>query len=287
MKEGLDKDDKYRMVEDEFLDAAKQFTQHLHAAEYLRLKKAARSQNAATINSISRPVTAKMPDETRRKVESIAKARKQATTLQGLLSNQGQASGSDEDFDGHGSAWLGTALHGLMENPRKTATSLTRVAEITATTRATTGFRKPRRQKSINHSPSPQPALERYIPFEKETIHQAEATCDASDYDDDDLDAPIRPRVVLDYKKAKSFTTRSKNSALLQDSKTSQSAFTDGLVKANPSHVAESYDEDMSSRTSINARERIAKRLEQAKLGEVKQQQEARKRLEIIPMFLS
>jgi hypothetical protein len=38
MEVGLDKDDRYRMVEDEFLEAAKMFTQHLHAAEYQRMK---------------------------------------------------------------------------------------------------------------------------------------------------------------------------------------------------------------------------------------------------------
>jgi predicted nucleic acid-binding Zn ribbon protein len=102
MDEGLDKDDMFRMVEDEFLDMAKQFTQHLHAAEYQRLKKAARSQNAAVINSISRPVSIRMPDQTRRKVESVTRAKKQAAALQGLVRKQGRGSGSDEDSDNNG-----------------------------------------------------------------------------------------------------------------------------------------------------------------------------------------
>ena len=144
------------MVEDEFLDMAKQFTQHLHAAEYQRLKKAARSQNAAVINSISRPITIRMPDETRRKVESVARAKKQAAAVQSLLRKQGHGSGSDEDSDGNGGAWLGTALHGLMESPRKSAASLIKIGKTTASTRAAAGFdRAPslRNRLSTPHHP--------------------------------------------------------------------------------------------------------------------------------------
>lgn len=49
-------DDKYRMVEDELLRVAQQFTTHLHRAEYTRLKEMTRLRNARTIREIERPV---------------------------------------------------------------------------------------------------------------------------------------------------------------------------------------------------------------------------------------
>ncbi|KJZ79859.1 hypothetical protein HIM_00573 [Hirsutella minnesotensis 3608] len=49
-------DDRYRMVEDEFLHTAQRFTTHLHRAEYSRLKALARSHHASTISEMARPV---------------------------------------------------------------------------------------------------------------------------------------------------------------------------------------------------------------------------------------
>src|SRR5271168_4042924 len=103
MNEGIDHDDKYRIVEDEFLSVAQRFTVHLHAAEYKRQQKMVKSRNADTINSISRPVTGKMPDQTRRKVEAVARAKTQKTVLAGLL-GKGVGSGdvSDDSDDAVG-----------------------------------------------------------------------------------------------------------------------------------------------------------------------------------------
>jgi hypothetical protein len=69
MEEGLDGDDAYIMVEDEFQAVAKGFTQHLHHAEYVRLKNLAKTQNASTINTISRPVDSitEMREETKKR----------------------------------------------------------------------------------------------------------------------------------------------------------------------------------------------------------------------------
>ncbi|RSM01437.1 hypothetical protein CEP52_008570 [Fusarium oligoseptatum] len=44
MRPGPQHDDRYRMVEDEFVNMAHQFTTHLHRAEYNRLKSLAKSQ---------------------------------------------------------------------------------------------------------------------------------------------------------------------------------------------------------------------------------------------------
>ncbi|ODA77701.1 hypothetical protein RJ55_06303 [Drechmeria coniospora] len=49
-------DDRYRMVEDELLRTAQCFTTRLHRAEYDRLRRLARTRNAAAIHAMERPV---------------------------------------------------------------------------------------------------------------------------------------------------------------------------------------------------------------------------------------
>ncbi|PVH82143.1 hypothetical protein DL98DRAFT_514208 [Cadophora sp. DSE1049] len=184
MEEGKDNDDRYRMVEDEFLRVAQQFTVHLHAAEYKRQQKAVKSQNADTINSISRPVTGKMPDQTKRKLEAAALAKRQRAMIEGL--NGQKEVGAESDSDIEELPYVGTTLHGLMDSPRKKATSLAKLGSI-ATTRAAAGFKKPAIQwngdqsKSLIDSPEPKHANRR---------PQAGLAVDSTD-DDDDLDAPI------------------------------------------------------------------------------------------------
>lgn len=188
MEDGFDHDDRYRMVEDEFLDAAKEFTRHLHAREYARMKKAARSQNAATINSISRPVTMRMPDQTKRKVESVARSKKQATSLRGLLGKQRNISESDEDSDGAGSVWLGTALHGLMESPRKSSATLATLGSFNSATRAAAGFKRSYSsalvEDSATRSPQTIPKSNKFARLPP--VNEGNET---ESSDDDDLDA--------------------------------------------------------------------------------------------------
>lgn len=138
MIDGFDNDDRYRMVEDEFLDVAKEFTQHLHTAEYQRMKNSAKAKNAATINAISRPVTTKMGGETRRKVESIARAKKQADAIKDIHGDQPREEGDSDESQG---PWLGTALHGLMEKPRASAVPLTDISGFHSTTKAAAGYK--------------------------------------------------------------------------------------------------------------------------------------------------
>ena len=63
-------DDKWIMVEDEFLSTAQLFTKSLHKQEYQRLQEEANSKNASQIRHIQRPVTgtvAKSKDTLRRR----------------------------------------------------------------------------------------------------------------------------------------------------------------------------------------------------------------------------
>lgn len=193
MEEGLDADDRYRMVEDEFMEIAKKFTVHLHAAEYKRQQKMVKSRNAETINSISRPVMGKMPDATKRKVEAIARAKTQRAALEGLLGKKKDGGLSDDGDEGEVLPYFGTSLHGLMDSPRRKATTITKPGAIHVATRAAAGFQRPASQSEFSRpstSGSPKPksmakvksTAQRQEPAEQET---------SSDNDDDDLDAPI------------------------------------------------------------------------------------------------
>ena len=201
MQEGLDRDDIYIMVEDEFQAVAKTFTQHLHHAEYMRLKHLVRTQNASTISTISRPVDSitKMREETKRKKEAEAKSAKQKAALQQIMGRargrrlKSDSDDSESEEEKHDDPWVGTTLQGLMtKSPRKADTSLTGLEGIKSSTRAAAGYSKPetrpiQRPKMFDLSPTagqkkrpgtpPQPAYD-----------DGDAT---SCEDDDDLDAPI------------------------------------------------------------------------------------------------
>lgn len=123
MIEGFDADDRYRMVEDEFLAMAGSFTKHLHAAEYQRLKDMASSRNADVIRTISRPVTGRMTDLVKKRQTALALAASQRKGLKNTLGKRKGRELSDTDDDGD-LPWAGTSLQGLMESPRKKAVML-------------------------------------------------------------------------------------------------------------------------------------------------------------------
>ncbi|KAK4158066.1 hypothetical protein C8A00DRAFT_11157 [Chaetomidium leptoderma] len=129
MVEGIDDDDKYRMVEDEFLAVAKQFTQHLHAAEYQRLKGLAKSENAETIQNISRPVTGEMTDVVKRRHAALDTASKQRNGIAKALGKRATRNTSRSDDEKEPPARRSaTSLQGLMDSPRKQAVLLTSTA---------------------------------------------------------------------------------------------------------------------------------------------------------------
>ncbi|KAL2129181.1 hypothetical protein VTI74DRAFT_8109 [Chaetomium olivicolor] len=118
MIEGIDHDDRYRMVEDEFLAVAGEFTRHLHAAEYQRLRGLARSQNAETIRSISRPVTGDMTDLVRRSHAALDTASRQRRGVAKAL----ERSENEEEARRKPAG----SLQELMDSPRKPIASLVR-----------------------------------------------------------------------------------------------------------------------------------------------------------------
>ncbi|KAI0600097.1 hypothetical protein F4775DRAFT_91402 [Biscogniauxia sp. FL1348] len=157
MIDGPDHDDRYRMVEDELLGTAKQFTAHLHAAEYQRLKAASRLENAKTIRDISRPVVGRMSDVVKKKQERKARLERQKLATRKALANKGDDGDSTDSED---SPWR-ASLHGLMESPRKKAASLDGLVTTTTTTRAAAGFTRPNYQASTKTSAMTRPISDR------------------------------------------------------------------------------------------------------------------------------
>jgi hypothetical protein len=125
MIEGIDNDDMYRMVEDEFLAVAKDFTRHLHAAEYQRLKGLAKSQNAETIQNISRPVEGEMTDFVKRRHAALDTASKQHKGIAALLERRAAGNGTKSEDERKPPRRPATSLQGLMDSPRKRNVPLT------------------------------------------------------------------------------------------------------------------------------------------------------------------
>lgn len=138
MREGLDNDDLYIMVEDEFLATAQAFTRHLHYAEYVRRKKQAKLAGAS---SISRPTDyrSKMSNETKKRLEADEASAKHKAVLAGMStrprvdSEVEDVDDSEEDKDDD--PWMGTTLQPLMAATRQPR-SLVGLHKIKSSTKA-------------------------------------------------------------------------------------------------------------------------------------------------------
>lgn len=102
-------DDRYRMVEDEFLQTAQRFTIHLHRAEYNRLKAAAKNRSVDALREIEGLVVA-LPT-------ASATGRRGAARRDAKQQQAPQMGGSAVD-DACLPYASTTSLQGLMENPR-------------------------------------------------------------------------------------------------------------------------------------------------------------------------
>ncbi|KAJ5610920.1 hypothetical protein N7510_007639 [Penicillium lagena] len=136
--EGLDKDDAWIMVEDEFYAVAQTFTQHLHYAEYVRRTKEAKARNAASLGELDRPTDGRtaIPKNVQRKHEAEKLAARQKSGLGQVLGGN-----AEEHEDTEDEMWAGTHLHDLLTSPRK-ARSLAGVQTIKSATRAAAGYGK-------------------------------------------------------------------------------------------------------------------------------------------------
>ena len=199
MRPGLSADDIYIMVEDEFHAVAQTFTKHLHHAEYIRQKKAAKERNASTISNISRPVDSvtTMREETRKKKEVEAREGKMKAAIESIKAPKraqdplDESNSSDFEDDKQDDPWQGTQLQRFMTtSSKKNLPGLTGLQGVTSHTRAAAGY-----SKSEKRPPQPTRLFESTHPtaaVSKNTT-AVQATLDSSsDTDDDDLDVPSR-----------------------------------------------------------------------------------------------
>ncbi|KAL8997595.1 MAG: hypothetical protein Q9169_003142, partial [Polycauliona sp. 2 TL-2023] len=219
----LTRDDIYIMVEDEFVATAQLFTSHLHHAEYVRLKNAAKARNSSnlntTTNGISRPtdsITA-MRAETKKKKEAEVRTGKNTVALDKMKSdardNLPLTSDDDDNLDSEDEAdeqpWAGTSLQGLMAPvARKNLTSLSGLQKIqSSSTRAAKGYPKPEDTSQSNNytqnrtippliRPAPPPPSRTHLPphpstpkDHRPTLRRLSDMSSSGDESSDDLDA--------------------------------------------------------------------------------------------------
>ena len=188
MREGYMADDIYMMVEDEFLSTAKMFTQHIHHAEYVRLKKLARSRGPGTLQSITRPTDGRTEQSNglRLKLEGEEKQRHIKDGVQ-------KARGDEDSSEAADDYMQDPQLAGLMTADSQMRTDLTELTKAKSNTRAAAGFsQSPRnmermrdmlagtsQMRSVTSSSNPRQTFEDDV---------------YSEDSEDDLDAPSKPR---------------------------------------------------------------------------------------------
>ncbi|KAJ3944518.1 uncharacterized protein N0V96_006053 [Colletotrichum fioriniae] len=186
MVEGLENDDKYRMVEDELVTIAGHFTAHLHAAEYQRLKAQTRTQNAETIKTISRPVVGSLTELARKRQEELLRKKKQREALRRAKRDAGR---DDEDTGDETSVpWRGTSLQGLMDSPKK------KEVPLMALTRADSGAVRTSASGLFGGVVRSSQGKRSVAPAKRRTPADEAMTEDESD----DLGGPVKARVRRD-----------------------------------------------------------------------------------------
>ncbi|KAL4867131.1 hypothetical protein BDV12DRAFT_123612 [Aspergillus spectabilis] len=190
LQDGLDKDDIYMMVEDEFYTIAQTFTRHLHYAEFIRRKKEAKLQNAATIADIARPTDGVTPmsDELKKKYAAEELRANQKEKLNAIYGKPGQSGDDDmgDDLEKEKS-WAGTHLQDFMFSLRR-GRALVGKQGIRSTTRAAAGFS----QSSGVRGGGDEEGGGGEVEEEPRAVALQDET---TDDDDDDLDVWVRQAV--------------------------------------------------------------------------------------------
>jgi len=202
MKEGLDADDIWVMVEDEFHSTAQLFTRHLHRAEYQRLKRLAKSQNASSIQQIQRPVDARtlQSTESRKKMEGNMQRAEQASALRNIMGVK-RLPGREEDEKVEDDPWMrDPRLMGLMTQ-RENSTQLARIAGVKSKTKASAGYSQshlqptsPREEREEDRKPSVE------VRQDAPRAGPTGLVVDSSDSDSDDLGGRSRSIIVTKRK---------------------------------------------------------------------------------------
>ncbi|KAK7534603.1 hypothetical protein IWX49DRAFT_298627 [Phyllosticta citricarpa] len=201
MRDGLDADDIWVMVEDEFLDTSRLFTQHLHHAEYHRLKRLVRAKNESVLQNMARPVDLRfgMSIEKRKMKESKIKAENQAETLRNLGAKNVEATRNSDDSGDDATPWMfDPQLGGLMAgNAPSSSQQLAKLAGSKSNTRAAAGFQATDQKapmKSIIDSRSKQAASNKKSTMDGLAQEIQRVAASDEEADSDDLDGPSLQR---------------------------------------------------------------------------------------------
>lgn len=137
MHEGYHADDMFMMVEDEFQAVAQTFTHHLHHAEYVRMKKKART---APAKAVSQPPNG-MRAEAKKNLEAKNLHERQNSAVKSMIPKTRCSSPDDGEEARGNDPWQGTSLAGLMaKDSSKKRTALVGLQQIPSATRAAKGF---------------------------------------------------------------------------------------------------------------------------------------------------
>jgi len=183
MHEGYAADDLWMMVEDEFHSIAQTFTKHIHHAEYVRLKKLAKSRGEDTIRGITRPTDGRtaQSNATKLKLEAEAKAKQIKNGLNGMNAPAKDDSEEEDEY------MFDPQLAGLMTGSQRASQDLKGLAKARSNTRAAAGFtRSPQKPRSKYEKPATSNGK---ASSSKQPVPQSEES-----EDEDDLDRPIRSR---------------------------------------------------------------------------------------------
>ncbi|GAB1728307.1 hypothetical protein NU195Hw_g2702t1 [Hortaea werneckii] len=191
MREGYAGDDIWIMVEDELYSTAQMFTQHIHHAAYVELKKKAKARGKDTLKSIARPTDGRTEQSAEVR---LRKEREERDRKVQRLYEKGQTKESDEEEEDD--YMHDPLLSGLMAGSQRVDQQLTTMPKVTSNTRAAAGFTKsPQKSRPWRDSESAD-ALPR-----RNAIAAASSNSprqgNSSEEDDDDLDAkPKQPSRV-------------------------------------------------------------------------------------------
>lgn len=182
-------DDRYRMVEDEFLSTAQLFTAHLHRAEYDRLRRQAEQQNAAAIREIDRPVVGSPKGLARLRREAFRRTQRQREQLRREAGEEGDetATASPSPTPPHR---MSTGLLGLMDTPVPERSSQPLPLAVSAT-RAAAGF------GSGNTSPTVASHRASTLPVQRRILGSAKDMHNIGHVDESDDDVQLSSSVVM------------------------------------------------------------------------------------------
>ncbi|KAI7084669.1 hypothetical protein KC356_g6553 [Hortaea werneckii] len=196
MREGYAGDDIWIMVEDELYSTAQMFTQHIHHAAYVELKKKAKARGKDTLKSIARPTDGRTEQsaEVRLKKEREERDRK----VQRLYDKRQMKESDEEEEDDYMHDPL---LSGLMAGSQRVDQQLTSMPKVKSNTRAAAGFtkspQKPRPWRDVEPADA-FPSRKAVAAAPSNSPRQG----NSSEEDEDDLDAKPKLPSKVTFKPA-------------------------------------------------------------------------------------